>query len=335
MSARGVYKKAVQNPEKHSGKMIISLDFELLWGVFDHATKESYHCNISGGRQAIPEILALFESYQIHASWGVVGLLLAENRQEAYNYAPTQKPSYMNPALSAYETFSDLGDDEQDDPYHYAKSLVDRIRSCEHQEICSHTFAHYYCTAVGQTTEQFKADLQASKSILFEKISVSPISLILPRNQFKKEYAEIARQCGFRAIRGNQTLYCDNHRSILARGIRLLDSYVNITGNRCYSEEDICNDGICNIMASRFFRPYSHKLRCFEKLKIARIKGQMRYAAKHNKVFHLWWHPHNFGKYPEQCLSQLEEILKYYISLKQEFEFESLNMQELSNRIME
>ena len=45
------------------GQLIISLDFELLWGVRDHADRASYGDNIIGAREAIPHILELFYSH--------------------------------------------------------------------------------------------------------------------------------------------------------------------------------------------------------------------------------------------------------------------------------
>jgi hypothetical protein len=39
-----------------SGEFVISLDFELMWGVRDHATRDTYGANVLGGREAIPRI---------------------------------------------------------------------------------------------------------------------------------------------------------------------------------------------------------------------------------------------------------------------------------------
>ena len=69
-------------------------------------------------------------------------------------------------------------------------------------------------------------------------------------------------------------------------------------------------------------------LRFLEPLKLRRIKSQMRYAAKHNKTFHLWWHPHNVGVLTEEHLEQLEEIFSYYDTLKEKYGMRSLNMKE-------
>jgi len=64
------------------GEFVISLDFELLWGLRDHATRDSYGANVLGGREAIPRILDLFERHGICATRATVGLLMTENRDE-------------------------------------------------------------------------------------------------------------------------------------------------------------------------------------------------------------------------------------------------------------
>lgn len=323
----------MESQKDKCGKFVLSLDFEQLWGVFDHETKLTYHENIIGGRKAIPKILELFDKYNIHASWGVVALLLAETKRDAIEYSPDLKPSYCNDKLSAYKTFDDLGENEKEDPYHFAGSLVKEIMTHDNQELCSHTFSHYYCKADGQNVDEFRADLQAAVKITEDKMSFAPKSIILPRNNYREDYARAVAECGFTAIRGNQNLYSENNSTYIARLIRMIDTYVNVCGKKCYDESEIFNGTICNIKASRFFRPYNPKLKALEKLKISCIKRQMKYAAKNNKVFHIWWHPHNFGRYPDKCLRQIEELFEYYSYLNKRYGFKSVNMQELSSEL--
>jgi hypothetical protein len=42
------------------GTLIVSLDFELFWGMLDCSTLEAYGENVLGGRKAIPQLLELF-----------------------------------------------------------------------------------------------------------------------------------------------------------------------------------------------------------------------------------------------------------------------------------
>lgn len=59
-----------------SGRFVISLDLELLWGVRDHADKDSYGANVLGARDAVPRILELFAENGVHATWATVGFFV-------------------------------------------------------------------------------------------------------------------------------------------------------------------------------------------------------------------------------------------------------------------
>ena len=62
-----------------AGTLVVSLDFELFWGMLDVCTLDEYRENVLGGRKAIPQMLQLFEKYNIHATWAAVGFLFAED----------------------------------------------------------------------------------------------------------------------------------------------------------------------------------------------------------------------------------------------------------------
>ena len=55
------------------GNLIVSLDFELFWGMLDCCSLEAYQDHVLGGRKAIPQLLELFQKYHIHATWAAVG----------------------------------------------------------------------------------------------------------------------------------------------------------------------------------------------------------------------------------------------------------------------
>jgi hypothetical protein len=57
----------------------------------------------------------------------------------------------------------------------------------------------------------------------------------------------------------------------------------------------------------------------------------MREAAENGEKFHLWWHPHNFGKDREKNLENLEKILQFYKILERKYGTLSLNMRELGS----
>ena len=82
--------------------------------------------------------------------------------------------------------------------------------------------------------------------------------------------------------------------------------------------------------ASRLYRPWT-KNALLNKLKMLRIKNEMTSAAKNKAYYHLWWHPHNFGNHPDECLEELKSILKHYNYLNEKFGLTSLNMRSTAN----
>jgi hypothetical protein len=110
---------------------------------------------------------------------------------------------------------------------------------------------------------------------------------------------------------------------------RLLDNYVNISGHNCYSLENLKREPVLNLPASRFLRPYSKKLSFPDGLRLRRIKNDMTYAAKYGKIFHLWWHPHNFGANMEANFKFLKKILEHYQYLHDKYGFESCSMSDI------
>lgn len=309
------------------GTLIVSLDFELFWGMLDCCTLDEYRENVMGGRKAIPELLKLFQKYDIHATWAAVGFLFGENYGELEHFFPKEKPSYVNKKLDPYGRFCEIGNNEEEAPCFYAPSLLRMIEKTPGQEVGSHTFCHYYCREKGQTVEQFAADMQAAKAIA-EAHGYDITSVILPRNQCEPEYTTVLREAGFTAYRDEENDWI--HEKIkfrpLLRLLRLMDVYFPLTGQGGYRATN--EDGIWNLTGSRMYKPIFMPLRWMENVKLRRIKAQMRHAAENGLTFHLWWHPHNVGVRTEEHLAQLEEIFRYYEQLKQTYGMQSLNMRE-------
>ena len=320
--------------DNKKGILIVSLDFELLWGVQDHETKESFNEQIQGARKSIYEVLSLFDEYSIHATWGTVGMLMAESKDEIYSYSPQLKPDYEKKSLSSYNYMDDIGNNEKEDEYHYAYSLISEIIKHKNQEIGSHTFSHYYCKEKGQTLDVFEADLNAAKTIAKKKFNIDIKSLIIPRNQFQSAYAEKASKVGFLSVRGNPNGFAYNSDRLCAKIVRFIDTYLNFSGKKSYKIEDCISDGIVNLKASVFFRKYNTKLEFLEPYKVACIKRQMKKAARRGEIFHLWWHPHNIGRNLDKCIEQLNEIFTYYEKLNCQYGFESKNMGEVAEEII-
>jgi len=313
------------------GKFVISLDFELHWGAAEKWNLNLKKDYFDATRKSIPVVLSLFEKYKIHATWATVGFLFAKNKQQLLHFLPKDRPSYANQNLSYYNLIDnhEVGEDENDDPYHYATSLISKILETPGQELGTHTFAHYYCNESGQNIRQFEADINAAQAIAKENFNVALQSLVFPRNQFNAAYIEVAFQNGIKVARSNPDVWFWKTQSKFAPIARAFDTLLPISKSLTFKENALKKDKMLLLPASRFFRPYTDKEKLIRNLKLTRIKNEMFYAAKNNAVYHLWWHPHNFGDNVTENLQDLEEILKWYQKLQADFGFSSRTMIEM------
>src|SRR5262249_11797069 len=134
--------------------------------------------------------------------------------------------------------------------------------------------------------------------------------------------------------RGNpQSWMYEPGKSALKRMLRFADAYIGLSGDNSH-RVDYAGRPI-NIPASRFLRPYSKRLRPLDGLRLRRIRRELEAAAERARVYHLWWHPHNFGVNLLENLSFLEAVLSYFDALRRNYGMESLTMAECAARFAE
>lgn len=313
------------------GSFIISLDFELHWGVRDVVSVSDTRDHFLRAREAIPEVLSIFEEHGAHATWATVGFLFARNKRHLLDHLPGSRPRYADRRLDPYSFLDEIGEDERSDPFHYASSLLQAISEVPGQEIASHTFSHYYCLEDGQTEHDFEADLRAAAAIgePFGKVTEA---LVFPRGQHNPAYDSTLRRLGVRAYRTSPRFYPYRPRrteeeNLAQRGLRLLDSYVPIGGS--YGDTpSIDSNGAVPLRAGLFLRPYSRARRHLEPIRMRRIKRAMQDAAERERDFHLWWHPHQFGSNTAKNLATLTAVLAEHRSLDERYGWPSRNMSE-------
>lgn len=312
---------------------VISLDFELNWGVRDKLSIDDYRNNLLGGRVVIPRLLRLFEEYDIHATWATVGFLFFECREDLINACPRRRPHYANRGLCPYEHLQSIGRDEQEDPLHFAPSLIRAIASFPGQEIASHTFSHYYCQEAGQDQEAFCADLDAALQVAsMRRLKLK--SIVFPRNQCNSDYLQACRKRGLTVYRGtDECWFAEPDTAPYKRAVRLLDSYLPISGHRnCYRLQTLPASPLINIPSSRFLR--FRGLTGFDRrLLLKRITSDLSFAATHGLLYHLWFHPHNFGRCQDEGLAFLTAVLDHVAILRRRYGMASLNMNEAGMRL--
>lgn len=313
--------------------LTISLDFELLWGIFEKAGDRINSRYFENTRKVIPQMLDAFVENGVEVTWATVGMLFANDEEEWRQYQPEDRPTYKDKRLSAYEWVKHHG---MNPVHHFAPDLIKLIIDAPGQELASHTFSHYYTLMRGQTPEQFRMDLRAAQQIAKDKFQVSLSSLVFPRNHLNYHYLQICTAEGFDQVRGNPENWFwqeTQKESLLKKVGRTADCFIPMGKRTSYSMSEISKDEPDYpwiIPASRLLRPHYGKGPFVDRIRLHRVKEEMTEAARHGEVYHLWWHPHNFGNYPEECMRELKEIIQHFRQLQQEYGMQACNMQNLA-----
>lgn len=305
--------------------LVVSLDFELFWGVADSRSVAEYRSNIEGEWDAIPRILDLFQRYGIRATWATVGMVMCRDYLQWREIRPSVMPGYARSQCSTYSLDSIVRENPK---LFFARPLVVQIMETQGQEIASHSYSHFYCDDAGSTSEQFAADLVCAREIGAE-LGVEYRSFVFPRNQVQDAYLAELDKAGFQVFRGNPDhwLYREGHfvaGGYAGRGIRLADAYLPISGNHVSKPSSVL--GLVDLPASLSLRPWSHLLKTLEPIRLMRLKRAMTAAADANGIFHLWWHPHNFGVNIEENMAMLESLLQHYVGLHDKYGMRSAQM---------
>ncbi len=320
----------MQNP----GGFVISLDFELHWGVRDHRSVDQFRENLLGARQAVPVILELFERYGIHATWATVGFLFFANLGDLKAALPGELPVYHEARLDPYADLPEIGKNEEDDPFHFAPSLIRQILACQGQEVATHTLSHFYALAPGPTLESFRADLRSARLAAYQ-YGITLKSIVFPRNQISRQHLRICSEDGLIAYRSTEAdPWIEKGTGMAGRAMRFADSYFGLSGDGCATPRLDEEYSIVSVSGSRFLRPWNAGLKALEDLRLRRICASMDAAAKSNKTFHLWWHPHNFGMHLTENIAILTRIAEHYANLRRETGWSSLTMAEVAENVL-
>lgn len=308
------------------GQFIISLDFELHWGVFDKVDFEQNINYFENTKAIIPKILLLFEQNNIACTWATVGMLFYRDFKEWQNGVPNLKPTFLNKSLSAYE-WVEKNNTKNINTGHFAPELINQIIKTKYQELASHTFAHYYCLEKGQNVSQFESDTKSFSKVISEK-NLKAQSLVFPRNQYNSSYLDVCAKNDIKIVRTNPNVWFWNvngKENLLKKIFRTLDCYIPLFRSTYKLKSVKKINKIVLLPSSRFLKPYG-KHNVLNKLRLRRIMKEMTHAAKKGEIYHLWWHPHNFGNYTKQSIKDLKLIANHYKYLEKKYKMKSSNM---------
>ena len=324
--------------EMDYGCFVISLDFELMWGNVESWTVDGYgKSNVAQVRTVIDSLLRLFDKYHVSATFATVGLIMQDKTDSKKDMEPDLLPTYKNRYMSPFENEYIYNIVDKYKNLYFGLDVIEKLKTRSNIEIGTHTYSHYYCNECGQNILQFEADIKMAVEVA-SRNGIELKSIVFPRNQVSKKYLEVCAKYGITSYRGNPQRFFGEEKTNLHRlknrVCRFVDAYVNISGRTSY-----CLDrnilGIVNIPASRFLRPYSSKFSILDNFKLNRIENELEYAAKKREVYHLWWHPHNFGKDINKNLDFLEKVLNYYKKMHDKYGMQSMTMKDVCNLVLD
>jgi len=267
--------KSIPGDSKH-GCLVISFDTELAWGAIE--TKRWVQRQANGvyehTRSVTRQLLEAFDSYEIPATFAIVGGMLEVPGKYSLDHLPEQARDRTRRALRDGLPNSFCGHD-----------MIDMIaRSRIRHAIASHSYSHTRFLHPGVTPEFVREDLRHYWRVLPTELNAVP-ALVFPQND-EGYYPEV-RESGFRAIRGS-----DPEPDSRYRWQRMLKSVI---GSPPLSEiVDVGGGLVRNTGSVPFISGRRRRLLLVERQ--ARL-GLDR-AVREGGTLHVWNHPFNFAETP-------------------------------------
>lgn len=263
------------------GKLTISIDIELAWGVWDILTSEDLRLAEAADRPICAALAELFDRHEVPATWAVVAALLDE------------ASSTSRPGSTACW---------------YAPEIVERlVRSKVGHEIGSHGGRHvYFDTAPASHAQD---DLDFAKEV-HRAHDLPFTSFVFPRNVVG--HLDILAGVGLRAFRGPDVGWTRAARWAGRRAkqlVNFIDKSLPIPPRPAAVER---YGALLDIPGSMLLLG-RNGVRRFVLPSVTRAKLYMglQRARRTGGIFHLWFHPSNFYYRQAEQLATLAWFLEY------------------------
>lgn len=314
------------------GAFVVSIDTEMAWGEAHHrgTASSSTGRTYDGEREVIAQILATFARYEISATWAVVGhLFLDQCHDEGSGPHPElvrADYTWLDGDWFDVDPCSSLADD----PSYYGPDIVNAILACPTpQEIGSHSFSHLIVDDPACTPEVFTSELAAATKAA-APWGIELRSFVYPRNSIAQ--VERLAEHGYRSYRGKRLSPSFAGRPAWQqRALRFVDRVYPLAGSVARPVRHA--SGVWNIPQSCYLLAPPAPTRRWRPTRptygpIARL----RQAARHQSVFHMWFHPHNIvGR--SGALQTLERICAAAARLRDAGRLDVVTMGDLGARL--
>jgi peptidoglycan/xylan/chitin deacetylase (PgdA/CDA1 family) len=309
---------------------IISLDTELAWGT---RGSKKYLEHYQETRKIIDRLLNLFNKYEIKATWAMVGHLFLDQCKKIDGVV---HPEIIRPQYKwLHGDWFDVDPSSNLDsaPEWYGKDIVEKIINClVKQEIGCHTFSHIDVKDNGCNRDCFTSELKKCRD-LAQSFGLELKSFVFPKN--KVANIDLLKEFGYLCFRDKDNNWYSNLPSSCKKIAHIIDEYLCLPTRSTTAKK--LNE-VWNFPGNYF---YVHKNGWAKNLpicfRVKKVKIGINKAIKKNQIFHMWFHPFNLASDPDGLFQGLEEIFKYFISLKEKGLIDNMTMKEaaeyLNNKI--
>jgi peptidoglycan/xylan/chitin deacetylase (PgdA/CDA1 family) len=280
------------------GSLTISIDVEILWGVWDLAAKKvERHC--AGLERTITKrLLELFAKYDVRATWAVVARLLDDDR----GFDGLRGPAEC----------------------WFAPDIIEAIqRDPVDHEIGSHSYRHIYFHA--STREEVLDDLRRAAAV--HAVHGLPFtSFVFPRNQVG--HLDVLEEVGLKVFRSTDAgllRWAERRVGRLRPVFNLAEKALALPSPVVHPV--LHDNGLIELPSSMLLMARTGMRRLVHPRALARkLTAGVHRAAREGANFHLWFHPSNFYAETDEQLDILERGLMEAASLRDRGELEIRTM---------
>jgi peptidoglycan/xylan/chitin deacetylase (PgdA/CDA1 family) len=310
------------------GVLTISIDVELAWGWCDSPIGIAERRTISGERQVVRNILAIFNRYGIRATWAVIAHLI---RHDCQFNGQLPHPEFPRPVQrNEKRDWFFQHPTTPADPLWYGPDIIEEIRTATpQQEIGSHGFAHIIYDEQATNRAAVVEDIRLAKD-LHERHELPFASFVFPRNVVG--FRDVLAHAGIHAFRGNTRRVYDRFPSPARRAANLLQFIAPLPAPVVLPSVDEL--GLVNVPDSMLLIGRGGLRRLISTRSLI-LKGTsaLDAAAARKRVFHLWFHPSNFVSNTDKQFYVLQRLLEHATRLIRQGHIELLTMGEIARRV--
>ena len=308
------------------GVFAISIDVEFGWGMIDTPMTCNNYAAITAERDVVRRLLALFKTYDVHATWAIVGHLMLDHVARRALVLPGMPPP------EEYSIADDLFDQvsEACRDVWCVPDVVEMIRDAEPaQEIGSHSFSHLRYDERLTRREVVIADV-AQFVRVHNARHLPYASFVFPYNCVG--YLGELAMAGVRVVRSIPPKWYDGAKPrILWRLLNLLTVASGVTPKTTMPV--VRPTGIVDIPGSMLWYGTNGMRRFIpDHAQVRMAKAGIDAAARTQSVFHLWFHPSNFVHDMERQLKRFELVLRHARKRADSGVIQIMSMDQLARR---